>query len=226
MSIGGGGGGGDPGPTEQERASAERGANEWNDFSARAVPLSDKYISIVDDPNRATRLEGNASADVAAATSGGARAGLDAILSSGSKGGGAAASAVSLAPLQRASATGKAMNSAKRTADDLQLTGLAKMSAFGRGVSFQSSDNLAQANANATQEAIADAAAKTQKYVSTLDAIGRAAGMAGGAAVSSYSRGQTLGRYARANPEMQTPDFGGGLSGWITRSGYNSGRGG
>lgn len=213
-STGGGGGGGTPDPTPEERALAERGAREFNDFRERGVPLANKFISTVTDPAYGERIAGQTSAAVADAFAGDMRAAVERGAATGASAGSAGAiMSAATGSLKHVSAAGLSAGKARLAAKDRALTGRIKMSAFGRGVGEDSSLGLRSRGLDATRESIAEAEARTDRFVSGLEGLGTVAGYAGGAAIREYSMGRQLGLMQKADPNAKVTRPS-GLAGW------------
>jgi hypothetical protein len=151
------------GPTDQERAAAELGVNQWNDYQERYVPLENQYIQQMQNmPSKGAELAGIANADVwQQAKPLDTRAGLGALKDS---------------YLNTGTQLGLATSKAAQSASDTQLRGLLKMSAYGRGLADTSNNNLYSAGQTATQAAISQSKANQQSDDAWMGGLGLAAG--------------------------------------------------
>lgn len=204
-----------PKATEQEKALAERGANEFNDFVTRGVPIARKFSDLITNPRHAARLAGQANAEVAQAFAGEDAEGFQTALASGGvPGSGSTVTALTLPSVKQASASGLATGRSVQAAKDRELTGLRKAAAFGRGVADTSSVGLRSAADTRTQESIVEANARTARYVSNIGAINDVVKSAGGTAIGDYSYGKELAKFAADNPNLKITRPGGLFSGW------------
>lgn len=200
-----GGGGGTPQATEQERALAEIGAEQWSDYVERGVPMISAFKERLRDPKHTERLEGQSNAATAAATAHDMKKAIEASLGSGdASGSGSSVMTASLAPLRRTSIAGGAAAGARDSARAREQTGMIKLSAYGRGLSDDASVVMQSAGENATRKAIAEADMATQDYLSNLNALSTAAGYVGSNAIREYNHGSGLAQFARDNPFEST----------------------
>lgn len=156
----GGGGGSKQEPTAEEKALARRGANEFNDYVDRFLPVEDKFYELsraTDASREQQRGAANAEAAMAHAES---RQGLgDAMARSGSAPSSGRA-VLGTSDLSDAQAEGSAMaqGEADRAVQDREQNARVKMSAFGRELSDQSSMSLRDSGRRAQ-----DAAGRAQE---------------------------------------------------------------
>ena len=180
----GSGGGGDktPAPTEQERALAQVGAEQWNDYARRyAGPggVNEKFI----EATRTTEgdrqaAEGQVGADAAQAASAvkdsQKKAGLARGINSAS---GSTLATMSGTNTDLASTAGRAKGVAVQTADDTQLAADFKLASFGRGLSDDSRLGMQQGTARATELVNKNAVSKFEESQAMLQAAGTGIGM-------------------------------------------------
>lgn len=182
MPAGGGGGDQTPAPTEQERALAKVGAEQWNDYATRyAGPggVNEKFIQ----STRATEGDklaagGQVAADAAqagrAVKQSEKQAGLARGVGSSS---GATIAGMSGTSTELASTEGRAKGMAVQSAEDVQLAADFKLASFGRGLEDVSRLGLQQGTARATRLVNRKAEEKFKSSQALLQAAGTGLGM-------------------------------------------------
>lgn len=160
-----------PKPTQQERALAERGANEYNRYVTEYSPLVGKIkddIRVTDGERSAVRGAANADVTMASRDSG-----------TGPVQGGSGRSVFSLAGRSVAAGTagGAARGEAVQAAENNELAGLQKLARFGRGLADNSTLGLSNAAQQATSVSIAKARASNQAKDDLMTAVGTGVGM-------------------------------------------------
>lgn len=170
----------DPGPTAEERALANRAANEWNDYLQRYVPLEDQAIALSEyNPDTVARLQGETSAMAAFGTKGQTQQNIKQSLQSGAGLGSAMTRLGADEPvLAQASAGGLGAALAERSVRDRELQAKQKLTAFGRGLADQSTLGLSQHARTRTETALSKYQAKQNDRNSRLGAVGTALGFA------------------------------------------------
>lgn len=153
-----------PQVTEQERALAKRGANEFNRYQTKFAPLAKTLVSDI----RATAGErasvaGAANADVALATRDSG---------TGPAGGGAGRVVMSLADraTNRAVAAGTAEGTAVQAVANNELTGLQKLARIGRNLADSADIGLTSSARRATDNSISKASAAHERLATAIDA--------------------------------------------------------
>jgi hypothetical protein len=172
----------DPAPTQEEKALAERSANQWNDYLERYVPLEDQAIELAKyDPNKTARLQGETSAMAAMGTKGEAGKNVKTSLKAGAGlGSGMTRSAAEDPTRAAASAGGLGAALAERSVRDRELQAKQKLTAFGRGLADQSTMGLSQLGRTRTDEALTKYKHKQDEKNEQLAAVGTALGFAAG----------------------------------------------
>ena len=179
MGLFGGGGAKTPKATAQEKALATDAVIKFNDHQRKFVPLEDSFIASLEASKGERRsARGTVASDVAQAT-GSADRGIVA----GSRGADAQGKSVlaragvsSAAGIARGEAVGGA-NAALRTRE---MTGLQKMTAFGRGLQDMNSLSLGDASRTASGDAISKLNTKVTNRGTMMDGLGNFAGTAMG----------------------------------------------
>ena len=173
MSGGGGGGGGTPEPTAQERAMAEKGANEWADFKERFAPQITDFVSRTrTTEGDRVQAAGAVSADSALANRGAAGSAMRRAFIQGGN-----ASAIMTEDGNDVAATlGKAQGRVVQAADERETEADLKLSAFGRGLSDNADLGMRSAAANATSSVIQKAENKFAERNAWKDGLASVAG--------------------------------------------------
>lgn len=201
-----------PPATAQEKALAEIGAKEFNDYAERFVPITQDFISEsqATDPKRA-RAQGIAAADAAQA-----HAGLDqATVASGLAKGASSGSGKTImglggdnASLGRSS--GLAQAQAVQSVDDTALNAKMKIASFGRGLGDDAKVGMMQGLRRANKLAISDAQRRFSDRQSLMTGIGTGIG-----AYTSFSDLGTKTKSASKDTGIYTiPDADTGDLGW------------
>lgn len=156
-------------PSAQERSLAERGANEWNDYQQRFVPIESSFA-------RQLQAMPEKSADMAGAATASMWQEMG-TLPGGTKLGG-------LVKAYNGQSEGLAMaaSAAARGGEDAKIRGLLKMASYGRGLADQSTQSLSSLADSATRAAIANTSAKNAR----TDAVTTGLGTAVGAGTNAY----------------------------------------
>lgn len=186
MSLFGGGGGKDGKPTAGEKALAVKGANDFNYYQNKFVPLENSFISSLESTGAdRRRLGGQGVADVAQQVKGADRAIVNGTLSKMGTGLEAGRSVMQRAGLRQAEAEPRAdaVTGAREASRARELDGMQKMVAFGRGLSDSASLN---ARNRASNEASA-AASKLQNQLDRSDQNMEVLGAAVGGIGSSWN---------------------------------------
>lgn len=200
----------DPGPTAEERALASRAANEWNDYIARYVPLEDLALKqAAYDPKKTLQLRGESVAMAAIGTKGEAGANVKRTLQTGAGLSSAMTRAAAEDPvLAQASASGLGAALAEQAVQDRSLQARQKLTAFGRGLSDQSSLGLSQLGRTRTEEALTKYKAKQTEKAAKMEAVGTAIGFAAGYGMDRLDKFATEWRKKRSEKPSLT--IGGG----------------
>lgn len=152
-----------PGPTTEEKTLARTGAQQWNDYQQRYVPLEDAYIQQINAlPEKTDELTGIASADAwqqFQRPANSARYGT-----------------VVDSYLNQERGLAAALPAAAQGAKDAQIGGLTKMTAFGRGLADQSLTSMYQIGQSRTQQALQNAQTEQASGNAWMGAAGLAAG--------------------------------------------------
>jgi hypothetical protein len=163
---------GTPAPTAQERALAERGANEFNRYTTEFAPLAGKLREDirVTDGERAS-VKGAAAADMAMATRDPGTGGTG-------RGSGRAVFSMAGNSVSRGTATGKAQGAAVQAVENNELTGMQKLARTGRNLADNSTLGLSSSARRATREVIAESRADTKRFGERADMAALAGGWA------------------------------------------------
>lgn len=160
-------------PTEQERSLAERGANEWNDYQQRFVPLESSFTRQIQAmPEKSADMAGSATATM--------------WQEMGTLPGGTKLSGLVKAYNGQSEGLAMAASTAARGGEDAKIRGLLKMATYGRGLADQSSSALSSLADSATRAAIANTSAVNTRKDAITTAFGTAGGIAGNHYVDKY----------------------------------------
>lgn len=171
--MGSGGGPSTPEPTAQERALAEKGVAEWQDFKTRFQPLTNDFIerTRTSEGDR-IRAGGSISADSAIANRGAAGSAMRHAFVNGKN----APTMLTNDSLDTAATLGKAQGQAVQAADDQELDANLKLSAFSRGLSDDADISARSAAADATRSVIQKAENKFAERNAWKDGLAAVAG--------------------------------------------------
>lgn len=173
MGWGGGNSKDKPKPTDQERALADVAARDWDRYKASYVPAENQYVSrLRATPGDFAAARGAAIADVEQATAGAASR----IIGAGDISSGRSQMALADLYATKGTARGAAVNQAQLARENVELRGLSKMAAFGRGLADQSRVGLASTAAEANQKNIDELRNKISEQNALLEG---ASGLAG-----------------------------------------------
>ena len=178
----GGGGPKTPAPTEQEKALAKVGAEQWNDYATTyAGPggVNEQFIEKVSATGGdKTAAAGQVGADAAIAAKqvgqGAARSGLGRGVSSSS---GAVLASKTADSTSLASTKGRAQGMSVQGVDDAQMAADFKLASFGRGVASDAQVGLQKSTGRATDLVNKDAVANFKKKQALMEAVGTGIGM-------------------------------------------------
>ena len=163
----------EPGPTAQERALAEKGVKEFDDFKARFRPLTEDFVA------KTRTSEGDRTAAAASVSADNAIANRDATGSAmrhSFVSGRNAATMMTNDGVDTAAALGKAQGQAVQAADNQQTDANLKMSAFGRGLGDDADISARRAAQDATSSVIQRAENKFAERNAWKDGIATIAG--------------------------------------------------
>lgn len=167
-----------PGPTQQERALADRSEAQWLDYVERFRPAEVELIKRAQfTKGERASVEGQAATDAAAAFKGTTRASH---AGAGSKQIGSGRSKMSLA------ADANALGQARGLARGMAATGgeldseqqKVKIAAMGRGIAHEATANMARGAQRATNLSLASADARFQSNLAKRELIATVAGAA------------------------------------------------
>ena len=160
-------------PTEQERSLAEKGANEWNDYQQRFVPLESSFTRQIQAmPEQSANLAGTATAGV--------------WQSMGTLPGATKLSGLVKAYNGQSEGLAMAASTAARGGEDARMRGLLKIVTYGRGLADQSTSSLSSLADSATRAAIANTSAANAKNDAIMTAVGTAVGAGGNSLANNY----------------------------------------